>query len=200
MNIQLRFILVLISGLFLNVHFGYSQADLPTVHSITPNQIYFKNGDSLLLKSGKSADYQLIILLYHAEQDTIGLDPGLSVDGRWRAINLKKLFNEIPFEGYFTTPFRNNILTLQPIVDSKKMRPYLYDQADIQALTKGIDNLFPKPVMVIVHPETVGLIFEHLTGVKWSLKMGNKLSENLVFLERSKLKPSIWNQCKYRIR
>ena len=90
----------------------------------------FENGDSMVLEPDK----QLIVLLFHAEQDTIGLDPGLSTEGRWRAINLLRIMKTIEFGAFFTTPFRNNILTLQPLVDYKKTQPRYYDQSDIQVL------------------------------------------------------------------
>lgn len=177
-----------------------AQTAIPKIVQLQGSTLLFSNGDSLPLVALKDTNYQLIILLFHAEEDTIGLDPGLSVNGRWRAIHLNKLFRDINFKGYFTTPFRNNILTLQPLMDYKECKASYYDQADIQALTENIKTMFPSPVIVMTHPETIKLIFEQLTQHKNFTVKGEKYSEKLIIIQRSKKRPTVWNEFKYSIR
>lgn len=112
------------------------------LQEIAFGKFYFSNGDSLYMPSLTQEDQQLIVFLFHAEQDTIGLDPGLSIQGRYRAIKLLNLMKNIPFAAYYTTPFRNNILTLQPLVDRNKAEIQYYDQADIKALVKKLNTCF----------------------------------------------------------
>lgn len=156
----------------------------------------FENGDSLVL----DPDKQLIVLLFHAEQDTIGLDPGLSTEGRWRAINLLRIMKPIDFGAFFTTPFRNNILTIQPLVDYKKTQPKYYDQSDIQVLIKEMENLSPYPIMVMVHPETVGLIFERITHSKLTMDLRTNRSDKMILIQRDRNQGILWKVCTYKVR
>lgn len=170
------------------------------LQEIAFGKLYFFTGDSLSLPSLSQEDQQLVVFLFHAEQDTIGLDPGLSIQGRYRAINLLNLTKNIPFAAYYTTPFRNNILTLQPLVDRNKNELQYYDQADIKALVKKIDYLFPQPVIIMVHPETVSDLVHQLAARPVELNIEGHKADQLFFLERSRNQPARLNSCKYNFR
>ena len=173
-----------------------SQESLPGILQFKNQVFQFDTGDSLVL----NADKQFVVLLFHAEQDTIGLDPGLSTEGRWRAINLLRMMKTINFTAFFTTPFRNNILTLQPLVDYKKTQPHYYDQSDIQVLIKDIENQSPYPVMVMVHPETVGLIFEQLTKSNLNMDLSANRSDKMILIQRDRKQGNYWKVCTYKVR
>jgi len=179
---------------FLSVLSG--QESLPGILQFKNQVFQFDSGDSLVL----STDKQFMVLLFHAEQDTIGLDPGLSTEGRWRAINLLRMMKTIEFGAFYTTPFRNNILTLQPLVDFKKTQPHYYDQSDIQVLIKEIENQSPYPVMVMVHPETVGLIFEHITKAKLNMDLRANRSDKMILIQRDRKQGIYWKVCTYKVR
>jgi hypothetical protein len=197
-SLHILIYILLITGAFLEFSFG--QATMHSITKVDGSLLRFNDGDSLPLIALKSSDYQLIVLVFHAEEDTIGMDPGLSIDGRWRAIHLSKLIKDIDFNGYYTTPFRNNILTMQPLLDSKHAKYSYYDQGDIQALCEGIKKSFPSPSIVVVHPETVNNILEQLTQQKTALVMNGNLSEKIIFIQRSKKYSSFWTEFKYSIR
>lgn len=179
---------------------GFSQNHLKTIQKISGNKIYFKTGDSLSLDLSLNSKSQFIVFAFHAEEDTIGMDPGLSIDGRWRAINLLNICKELNFKGYFTTPFRNNILTLQPLVDYKQSKMSYYDQADLEKLSQNIKTLYPSPVLVMVHPESVGKLFEQLTKQKLNISLEGNLSEKLILIQRYTTQASHWKEYKYSIR
>lgn len=170
------------------------------LQEIAFGKFYFSNGDSLYMPSLTQEDQQLIVFLFHAEQDTIGLDPGLSIQGRYRAIKLLNLMKNIPFAAYYTTPFRNNILTLQPLVDKNKAEIQYYDQADIKALVKKIEYLFPQPVIIMVHPETVRDLVHQLAGGPIDINIDGNKADKLFFLERSRNQEASLNSCKYNFR
>lgn len=170
------------------------------LQEIAFGKLYFSNGDSLSMPSLTQKDQQLVVFLFHAEQDTIGLDPGLSIQGRYRAINLLNLMKNIPFAAYYTTPFRNNILTLQPLVDRNKAEQQYYDQADIKALVKKIDYLFPQPVIIMVHPETVNDLVQQLATGPVEFNIEAKKADQLFFLERKQNQAASLNSCKYNFR
>lgn len=178
----------------------WAQQEIPELIQIRRHTLVFHHRDSFELQSLEDPKKQLVVFLYHAEQDTIGLDPGLSVAGRWRAINLLNLWKEVAFKACYTTPFRNNILTLQPLTDFKKVRLSYYDQADIQALAQSIEQAFPEPVIVMVHPETVGLIFERLSGTPLPGEWQQYKPEIQILLERNPSGLSSFRTVKYRTR
>jgi hypothetical protein len=195
-----KYFFCLLWALLLNTSDGSAQTKPAKIIRTEGTNLILNNGDTLPLVSLSNQKYQLILFAFHSEEDTIGLDPGLSVDGRWRAIHLSNLFKQIDFKGYYTTPFRNNILTLQPLVDFKKTKVSYYDQADLQSLTKSIKSVFPSPVIVVVHPETVGLIFEQLTQQKYPYTLQGNLSEKLIVIQRANKGSSKWNEFVYSIR
>lgn len=165
---------------------GLCQSVEPQLMRIQKDCIYFTNGDSLLMERPAKNPAQSIFLLFHAEQDTIGMDPGLSIQGRYRAIHLLKLFKELDIKACYSTPFRNNVLTMQPLMDSKKIEVIYYDQADIAALVQKIDHIYPATAMIVVHPQTIHKILSQLTGKELSYKSAGNLSEKLIFLSRNK--------------
>lgn len=170
------------------------------LREIAYGKLYFSDGDSLELPSLAGEHQQLVVFLFHAEQDTIGLDPGLSIKGRYRAINLLNLMKNIPFGDYYSTPFRNNILTLQPLMDKNKAEIQFYDQADIKALAKKIDYLFPQAVIVMVHPETVGDLVNQLADTQIEINIDGSRTDKLFFLERTRLQPARLHCCRYHYR
>jgi len=162
------------------------QSELPILRRGTSDQLFFNQGDSLSLVKEGNQNVQSVIMLFHAEEDTIGLDPGLSTRGRFRAFNLQKIFAKIPFAGFYTTPFRNNILTLQPLMDAQKKEAVYYDQADIAALVKKIDYLYPAHVMVMVHPPTLHKVIQQLGGPPNAFSASGFLSDKILVLKRDR--------------
>jgi hypothetical protein len=176
---------ILLFFVFAEISLSYSQNQPKTILSINNNCVFFTSGDSTRLTVQNNHSNQLILFAFHAEEDSIGMDPGLSTTGRWRAIHLGQICESLPFKGFFTTPFRNNILTLQPMVDKRSEKLSYYDQADLQVLTEQINRLNPAPVIVIVHPETADILFEKLTKQKFPYSFKGNLSEKLILIQRT---------------
>ncbi len=181
---EIRFLLLGIL-ILLNLPLLDAQTSVPTLDRLDHGTAYFTNGDSLPLPSLKGREYQLVLMVFHAEEDTIGLDPGLSTPGRYRAINLQKLFRDVPFAGFYTTPFRKNILSLQPLLDAKNGKTSFYDQADIKALVKKIEVLYPEPAIVMVHPETLSDLVNQLSALNLKPEQCQSQPDMLLLLERS---------------
>lgn len=176
---------ILIAVFIYNLPFGLlAQSNLPVVKGASRDFVYFNRGDSLSISEENGQILQPVWMIYHAEEDTIGLDPGLSTRGRFRAIHLQKIFKEIALSAYYSTPFRNNILTLQPLIDSRSAELVYYDQADIAALVKKIDHLYPQPVIIVAHPETVGKIIFQLSSLEDATKPVGFLSDKILLLKR----------------
>ncbi len=170
------------------------------VRKIKSPYIYVNAQDSVYIEALKDTSYQLFCLLFHAEQDTIGLDPGLSTNGRWRAINLLHLLKDLQPKAFFTTPFRANILTIQPACDYFKLPYNYYDQADIKSLLNRIDNTGNGLIVMVTHPETFDNIFSALALEKYPDSLQGRLYDRIIFVQRKKnQKPRHWS-FRYNIR
>ncbi len=196
MRIFLNLIFICIGSLFL-----HSQANTPILTAIRPPYLILDDGkDSLKLKGLEAASTQLIFMLFHAEQDVIGLDPGLSNDGRWRAIHLKEILKNVEFEKYFSTPFRNNILTLEPLTNWRKAELSLYDQADLKSLFKQLDLLAPDDLVMMIHQQTFAQIMRHLISSDYTETFVEQPTDVIYILERKVGQPGKLHKFKYKIR
>ncbi|MBK8956229.1 MAG: hypothetical protein IPM34_11845 [Saprospiraceae bacterium] len=193
--------MIVVLGLMFASFSARTQENEPYVVKIQNGQVYCNTGDSIDVSPTTLQNSQMVFLLFHAEQDTIGMDPGLSIPGRYRALNLLKLFKDQDIKAFYSTPFRNNVLTLQPLLDSKKIDVVYYDQADIAALVKKIDHIYPESAMVVVHPQTLHKILSQLSGRELTYKVSGNLSEKLILLSRNKKSgTSLMRNFRYPIR
>lgn len=162
-----------------------SAQKISTLSAIRGNYFILDKGqDSLLIQGLKHSSTQLIFFFFAAEEDPIGLDPGLSIDGRWRAINLLSIFKELPIDALISTPFRRNILTIQPLSEVKKMDIQYYDQADLKAFHDNIKHLRSGEAIVMVHKETIVKILEHYLQKPFTGTIENPLYDRIFVLER----------------
>ncbi|MDQ3141315.1 MAG: hypothetical protein M3Q56_03605 [Bacteroidota bacterium] len=183
--------------------FSFAQNNIystKTINKIQGDFVFFSKSDSLKITGLSNLETQLYFLIFHAEKDSIGLDPGLSTDGRWRAIHLMNILKPLNIKGFITTPFRRNILTLQPLVDLKKEKIKYYDQADLESLYKNLDNFFPDPIVMVIHPETLPKIYEYYMKNKFSEMLNGDLSNRFFILERTKKGAAKFHSLKYNIR
>ena len=165
----------------------WAQGGSPVLNSIRGAK------DSVFSKDLKNPSVQTIYLLLHAEIDSIGLDPGLTSEGRWRAIKLIKLFKEREIKAFFTTPFRRNILTLQPIVDSYGKEVIYYDNSDLKSFYKQLDLYKNGDFIVIVDKSYVKEIIANLTMMPFTENLSINSSEDFFVVQKfQKDKPKFW--------
>ncbi|MBL0237076.1 MAG: histidine phosphatase family protein [Saprospiraceae bacterium] len=172
----------------------WAQGGSPALNSI--RGAYFVSNDakdSVFSKDLKNPSVQTIYLLLHAEIDSIGLDPGLTSEGRWRAIKLIKLFKEREIKAFFTTPFRRNILTLQPIVDSYGKEVIYYDNSDLKSFYKQLDLYKNGDFIVIVDKSYVKEIIANLRMMPFTENLSINSSEDFFVVQKfQKEKPKFW--------
>lgn len=154
--------------------------------AIRPPYFILNDGrDSIKIEGLAQPKNQLIFMVFHAEQDDIGLDPGLSTDGRWRAIQLMNIFKNLSLESYLTTPFRNNILTLQPITDQRSKPLSYYDQADLKSLFKQVDLMESSDLLMVVHQQTISQLIEQWSYDEWNEKWTSQPTDLIFIIDRS---------------
>ncbi len=191
-------IYILLSGIYSK---GILAQDCPTLIQIRNNYYIFNDGlDSVQIKNKQNRTTQIVYFLFAAEEDPIGLDPGLSIDGRWRSMNLLNIFREVEIGAFFSTPFRRNVLTIQPLTENKKATITYYDQADLKSLFNQIEKLAPRDVIVMAHKETLPKIIEHYTKSVFSEKIDNQPSDRIFVLERKLSGAAIIRTFGYNIR
>ncbi|MBK9271595.1 MAG: hypothetical protein IPM48_08345 [Saprospiraceae bacterium] len=187
--------------LFFSQTFAEAQDNYPYLTAIRPPFLILNDGlDSLRLKGLESASVQTIFMVFHAEQDEIGLDPGLSTDGRWRAIQLMNLLKNVEFEKYFSTPFRKNVLTLEPLTNSRKAEVSLYDQADLKSLFKQLDLSIPDELVMVVQIQTFPQILRYLLGTEHTEILSSQPTDMIYILERKAGQQALLHKFKYKIR
>ncbi|HRI00976.1 MAG TPA: hypothetical protein PK006_07990 [Saprospiraceae bacterium] len=193
----------LIIGLIFLTHLGFAQQTKPNsqwVKKINTEKVYFTNQDSMTYLLSSDKNQQTIFAFFHSEEDTIGIDPGLSTDGRWRAIHLLKLLKPLQIQHFFSTPFRRNILTIQPLTDEMKKQVVYYDQADLNVLYKKLDVLFPKPVVLMIHQQTFQKIVQQLTGQTIDNKDNDSSPKRFFILQRTQDNQGNFYSLLYNIR
>jgi len=168
------------------------------INKVSQSTVYFTTGDSMQLSKTKDTA-QYFFFIFEAEEDTIGLDPGLSTNGRWRAIQLAKIFKNYSFKSIFSTPFRKGILTLQPLTDQSKQKVIYYDQADIKSFHKKLENAWPEPCLIIVHKETFPLILKKYLKEFFKEDISKEPSENMYILKYTKKQSQLFSY-RYKIR
>lgn len=103
-------------------------------------------------------------LIRHAEKDRTNPDdedPHLDEDGQKRAQNWATYFSEIDIDIVYSSNYKRNLQTAQPIAESKKLPVNLYDphgvyQTDFFEITKGLN------VLVVGHSNTVPVFANHV--------------------------------------
>ena len=169
------------------------------ISRVTKSMMYFTSGDSIPMSYNGKDTAQYFFFIFEAEEDTIGLDPGLSTNGRWRAIHLAKIFKEYSFKTIFSTPFRKGILTLQPLTDQTKQKLTYYDQADIKALHKKMENAWPASCIIIIHKETFPLILKKYLKQAFTENISTEPSDKIYVLKRTKKQSQLFSY-RYKIR
>ncbi|MEO6189069.1 MAG: hypothetical protein ABIO44_00605 [Saprospiraceae bacterium] len=175
--------------------------ELPMLSGIRSKYFILNNGEDSCLSNGlKNSSVQMIYLLFAAEEDPIGLDPGLSIDGRWRSIHLMNILKDEDIAACFSTPFRRNELTLQVLSEKIQIPITYYDQADLKSLFNKIQNLKNNSTVVMVHKETLPLIIEHFTQKAFTESIVNQPSDRIFVLERPVKGTSKIQTFRYNIR
>ncbi|MEX0602325.1 MAG: histidine phosphatase family protein, partial [Bacteroidota bacterium] len=66
-----------------------------------------------------------VILVRHAEKDTVGSDPPLSPGGRGRALALQRVLENISIDVVFATSYRRTQETAQVVASARGLTPVI---------------------------------------------------------------------------
>lgn len=109
---------------------------IPTVVDIQYDRLVLKDGRQLLLKGLVDDSIQLIFIIRHVEEDSIGLDPGLSRKGERDAQRLSRLMQKALVKNIYSILFRRTVLTVRPLVKATQIPIKHFDPGEINYLTE----------------------------------------------------------------
>lgn len=105
------------------------------------------------------------ILVRHAEKESTGTDPNLTLDGQARAEELKRILKNIPLGAVFSTNYNRTKQTAMPTATDKGLSLQTYDPAQPDPLVDGIlTNHAGGAVLIVGHSNTIPDLLNFLTG------------------------------------
>lgn len=100
-----------------------------------------------------------VYLVRHAEKDLTDVntkDPNLTRLGRQRATDLAKLLGDKNIAAVFSSNYKRNLQTADPIAQKMKLVPIVYNPSDTKALAdKILQDYKGKTVLIVGHSNTL---------------------------------------------
>lgn len=126
-------------------------------------------------------------LIRHAEKERIdpsNRDPHLTEAGQDRAENWQKVFEEVPFDIVYSTPYHRTRETAQPTASAKQLAVESYDPRNLY------DSLFKeknegKIVLVVGHSNTTPALANKILGREVYPQIDDRTNGNLYILQVS---------------
>lgn len=146
--------------------FGQSKSllDDDVVKKIVRDTVFLSSGKKVHIPGITSGLSKVLILTRHAEKDTMGLDPGLSLKGEESATRLASLMQATPLEQIYVTHFRRVFLTVKPVATLKRVGLKRYEPGDQISLIKELGEKDNGVYLVCGHSNTIPQIIGELTG------------------------------------
>ena len=113
-----------------------------------------------------------IIFVRHAEKDlSVKDDPELTEDGQRRAFELTRQMKDADvvasIDAIYSTPFKRNVATVEPLSKLLKLPINLYDKNDYESVLETIlDNHKGKIILVVGHSDTLANLMAELGASK----------------------------------
>jgi broad specificity phosphatase PhoE len=126
-----------------------------------------------------------MIIVRHAEKDTMQHDPPLNKAGRERATALARILKDAGIQAIYTTQYIRTQQTAQPLADELKLKLQII-HADADHLTSYVHTVIGRGerehgggcVLVVTHSNVIPLLLEELDTVK-DLTLGDEEYDNL---------------------
>ncbi len=96
-----------------------------------------------------------IYVVRHAEKMSTGADPGLTPEGKQRAIALKDLLHADSLNGAYATQYERTFLTAEPTAIDQRITLRRYQADAGKPLLDSLSHLKKKGFLVVGHSNTV---------------------------------------------
>ena len=108
-----------------------------------------------------------VFVVRHAEKGPEPEDPGLTDEGRRRAVELARVLQDARINALFATQFKRTGETLAPLAAALRTKPVLLAAADLNGLIARLQALPPGSRAVVAsHSNLVHLIVARLSGIR----------------------------------
>ncbi len=141
--------------------------------------------------------FQTIYLVRHAEKQSGGSDPQLSLQGQRRALDLAMHLRDASVQAIFVSEYQRTQKTAQPLADLLKIKPTVIpgkDFSQLVALLKA--DTSNGAALVVGHSNTVPEIVQAL-GVPVTWTLAEDEYDRLVVLTQTKSAPPVISILRY---
>lgn len=149
---------------------------------IARDTVFLDSGEKVFLKGLTSGSIEYNIIVRHAETDTIGMDPGLSLRGEKRSTFLASILQNVPINQVHITHYRRMYLTVRPLVELKAIGIRRYEPGDQTAFVEELDQLKGSQ-LICGHSNTIPELLGLISETKISKNLENH--SNIWFVSRS---------------
>lgn len=143
------------------------QAVEDSLRQITDRGMTFSNGTSEFLPFADDSEATIIVIVRHAEKDTMGDDPGLTLAGQARAERLADIIKDFRLNLIYTNAFERTVKTAQPSAYQHQQAIQFYDHETaagfISTIAKNGQGLH---LLVVGRANTVPEMLNTLAGEK----------------------------------
>ena len=144
--------------------FTVTQEDtLPYILYIDSQYVYLDNGQKVHIAGLSDPRQQVLFVIRHAEEDSIGLDPGLSDKGNARAARLVTLLRNASIKNLYSILFRRTALTVRPLVKAYDLSIAHYDPDQVEYLTDYRIPENPENTLIVGTTRSVAILLNLLT-------------------------------------
>jgi 2,3-bisphosphoglycerate-dependent phosphoglycerate mutase len=106
----------------------------------------------------------IIVLVRHAEKDTVGGDPALTQNGKIRAERFKELFEPMKPDLFYSSPTQRTVNTILPLAKAVGLKIEDYDPMHQDAFAKKLKNTEGKTIIVAGHSNTIPKLANLIVG------------------------------------
>ena len=141
----------------------------------------------LLGQIGIAQEVTTYYLIRHAEKDRTdpsNRDPHLTVAGQERAENWQNVFNAVPFDRIYSTPYHRTRETAQPTATAKQLLVENYDPSDLYNASFQEKNN-GKIVLVVGHSNTTPALANKILGREEYPQINDHNNGNLYIIQVS---------------
>ncbi len=121
---------------------------IPVLIKVDSLGFYTQSDSFIPLKRLIGNSERLVYVFCHAEEDTLGLNPGLSERGAMRARILAGIFADAAVGTILTPPFRRTYLSARPLAEAQGVEPILFDPEDVGSFLRLLRQA-PDPLVII---------------------------------------------------
>ena len=110
---------------------------------------------SCSIAQSKDKKETTIILVRHAEKDTVGNNPSLSEAGVQRALKLQTVFPGVVPDAFYSTNYKRTLQTVEPWSKNAGKEIILYQPSKQDSLADELKKMTGKTIVVTGHSNTI---------------------------------------------